>query len=286
MLYIFLSVCCSVIVSVMLKLAKRYHIDVYQAITWNYFMAVVLSWLFLKPHLSHIQSAPFVDYLFLGLLLPSLFIFLAASIKLSGIVRTDVAQRLSLLIPIVAAFIIFGEKITMVKSLGFIVGFVAIVCTIPWQSDVRVRKAGGSPWLYLLIVFAGFGVIDVLLKQIAAFKPVAYNTSLFIIFALAFIVSFIGLIYQVFTKKMKFSWPHILIGWVLGIVNFGNILFYLKAHQALANRPSVVFSGMNIGVIILSALTGFIIFKEKLSLLNKAGLGLAIIAIIIISHFK
>ena len=286
MLYIFLSVCCSVIVSVMLKLAKRYQIDVYQAVTWNYFMAVVLSWLFLKPHFTHLQSAPYLYYLFLGLSLPTLFIFLAASIRLSGIVRTDVAQRLSLLIPIIAAFIIFGETITVIKSLGFIIGFVAIACTIPWQSDLSARKGSGSAWLYLLIVFAGFGAIDVLLKQIAAFKPVTYNTSLFIIFALAFIFSFIGLMYQVLTGKMKFSWPHILIGWVLGIVNFGNVLFYLKAHQALANRPSVVFSGVNIGVIVISALTGLIIFKEKLSLLNKAGLGLAIIAIMIISHFK
>ena len=31
MIYILLSICCSIIVSVMLKLAKRYHIDVYQA---------------------------------------------------------------------------------------------------------------------------------------------------------------------------------------------------------------------------------------------------------------
>ena len=283
MLYIFLSVCCSVIVSVMLKLAKRYHIDVYQAVTWNYFMAVVLSWLFLKPHFTHLQSAPYLNCLLLGLLLPSIFIFMAASIRLSGIVRTDVVQRLSLVVPIIAAFIIFGEKLTLIKSLGFVLGFIAIGCTLPWQRNVRARKRNGSSWLYLLIVFAGFGVIDVLLKQIAAFKPVAYNTSLFIIFALAFAFSFVGLIYQVFTKKMKFSWPHILIGWVLGIVNFGNILFYLKAHSSMANRPSLVFAGFNTGVVIIGALTGLIIFKEKLSVLNKAGLGLAIIAIIIIA---
>jgi hypothetical protein len=36
MLYVFLSICCSVIVSVLLKLARRYQIDVFQAITWNY----------------------------------------------------------------------------------------------------------------------------------------------------------------------------------------------------------------------------------------------------------
>jgi len=112
---------------------------------------------------------------------------------------------------------------------------------------------------------------------------VPYTTSLFVIFILAFLISVIGLIYLIASKKKRFSWPHILIGWILGIANFGNILFYLKAHQALANKPSTVFSTMNIGVIVFGALVGLFIFREKLNRLNLAGLVLAIVAILIIS---
>ena len=43
MLYIFLSVCCSLLVSILLKMAKRYQINVVQAITWNYSMAALLT---------------------------------------------------------------------------------------------------------------------------------------------------------------------------------------------------------------------------------------------------
>jgi drug/metabolite transporter (DMT)-like permease len=283
MIYIFLSVCCSIIVSVMLKLAKRYQIDVYQAVVWNYSIAIVLSWILLKPQLNHLEAAPLLTYGLLGLLFPLIFVIMAISVRLSGIVRTDVAQRLSLLIPIVAAFLIFGEKITLLKSAGIILGFAAIICTIPWHNKGQRKQAPANAWIYLLIVFVGFGLIDVFLKQIAASKMISLSSSLFIIFTLAFIFSFTGLVYQVATKKMKFSWPHILIGWVLGIVNFGNILFYLKAHKALANHPSTVFSAMNIGVIVVAALTGLIIFKEKLSLLNKAGIVIAIIAVIIMA---
>src|SRR6266576_3356362 len=113
MLYVFLSVCCSVIVSVLLKLARRYHINIYQAITWNYSMAIVLSWFFLKPQLHDLQDAPIFNYLLLAFLLPSIFIFMAISVRTSGIVRTDVAQRLSLFIPILSAFWLFDEKITL-----------------------------------------------------------------------------------------------------------------------------------------------------------------------------
>jgi len=285
MLFVFLSICCSVTVSVMLKLAKRYHIDVYQAITWNYSMAILLTWLFFKPSVADLQGAPIYNYLALGILFPLLFVIMASSVRIAGIVRTDVAQRLSLFIPIISAFLIFGEAINTVKIIGIVLAFIAILCSIPWQkptSRVSGKEAGKGAWIYLLMVFLGFGVIDVLLKQITKVNNVPFSTAIFIIFILAFTLSLIGLIYQVATKKMRFSWPHIFIGWALGVFNFGNILFYLKAHKALANNPSSVFSSMNIGVIIAGALIGMLIFKERLSTLNKIGLVIAVLAIVII----
>src|ERR1700760_3266809 len=103
MVYILLSICCSVVVSVLLKLARRYQIDVYQAITWNYSMAIILTLIFLKPHLHNLQAAPVYIYSLLGVLLPVLFVVMASAIRYTGIVRTEIAQRLSLVIPIISA---------------------------------------------------------------------------------------------------------------------------------------------------------------------------------------
>jgi drug/metabolite transporter (DMT)-like permease len=197
-------------------------------------------------------------------------------------VRTDVAQRLSIFIPVLAAFVIFGENPTPVKIVGISIGIIAIIFSIPWKQKRAVRRRSTNSWFYLLLIFIGMGVIDVLLKKIAKFT-VPFTTSLFIVFILAFIVSIIGLIYLIYTKKTRFSFPHILIGWILGTANFGNILFNIKAHKALANNPSGVFSVMDIGVIVLGALVGLLVFREKLSKLNFAGIILAIIAIAIIS---
>jgi drug/metabolite transporter (DMT)-like permease len=238
-----------------------------------------------KPHISLTWSLPVTNYILLGLLLPLLFLILASSIRISGIVKTDVAERLSLFIPILASFFLFDEKAGTVKIIGIALAFAAIVCTVPWHSGKAVKKSSGkSGWIYLAAVFAGMGIIDILLKQIAAFRSVSYNTSLVIVFILAFVFSFAGMLVQIFSGKMRFSWPHILIGWVLGAFNFGNILFYIKAHQVLANKPSVVFSVMNIGVIVAGAFTGMVIFREKLSLLNKIGLAVAIIAIFVMAQ--
>jgi hypothetical protein len=49
---------------------------------------------------------------------------LAASIKHMGIVKTDAAQRLSLFIPLLAAWLIFNENF---KITAFLIGFPALL---------------------------------------------------------------------------------------------------------------------------------------------------------------
>lgn len=280
MIYIFLSICCSVFVSVLLKLAKRYHIDTRQAITWNYSMAAILTWIFYRPSLPSINSTLFPSYLALGILLPSLFVILALSVRYTGIVKTDVAQRLSLFIPVLAAFLLFGEDNSIIKIAGILVAFSAIICSVPWQ---KKENTGSSYWIYPVIVFVGMGIIDILFKQIAKAENIPFTSSLMVVFILSFLISMLILLYLFLMKKMKFAIINVLCGWILGVANFGNIVFYLKAHQALSNQPSLVFSGMNIGVILLGSLVGVLVFQEKLSRLNYAGIVLALISIALMS---
>jgi len=284
MFLVLLSVLCSVTVSVLLKLARRYSVNTLQMIAWNYPVAVLLSYHYLNPDLSHfsISEAPLMSYVTLGLLLPALFAVIAGSIRYSGIVRTEVAQRLSLFIPLLAAFFIFDEHPSMTKLLGIGVGLVAIVCSIKWQKRNQHTLTSKNAWRYPLMVFLGMGIIDILFKHIAQYQAVSYKTSIFLVFILCTLVSFLYIGFLASIKREKFSLSGTLWGLALGLFNFANILFYMKAHQALPNNPSVVFSGMNIGVIVVGAIVGLFLFKEKLSTLNKVGLLLAVISVLII----
>ncbi len=286
MFYIFLSACCSVGLSVLLKLFRRYNVDLFQAITWNYAVAALLTLVFLKPSLQSYSLAPAYIYTSLGILLPFLFIILGFAISTAGIVRTDAAQRLSLLIPVITAFLLFHEPVTLIKIIAIGIGILAVLCLIPRQKGLSNRNRKAKAWLYLLIVFVGMGIIDILFKQMALFKAVPYTSSLLLVYVLAFVLCLIRLVYLWYKKSTRFAAHYVVGGILLGVVNFGNILFYLKAHQALANQPSVVFSSMNIGVIVLGTLVGVIIFREKLSLVNKLGIGLAIAAIVVLAVFK
>ena len=284
MIYIFLSVCCSVTVSIMLKLARRYSIHVFQAITWNYSMAIMLTWFLLKPDLANLSRAPVYSYSVLGFLLPFVFVFIAASVRHVGIVRTDTAQRLSLVIPLLAAFFIFKEQLTVYKLIGIAVGLVAVLLLLSRPATQRKHAFTTAAWLYPTVVFFGFGVVDVMFRQLAVIKQISFATSLFAIYVIAFVLSLLGLIYVRVVRKQRIYWSHIGFGWVLGIANFGNILFYLLAHKALSKSPSLVFTAMNLGVIIFGTLVGTIIFKEKTSLFNRVGIVLAIAAVVIIAY--
>lgn len=280
MIYILLSISCSVTVAVLLKLAKRYNIHVLQAVMWNYLAAIILSYIFFRPELAQLVTVPTTLAIAIGILLPVLFLILGASVRNIGIVKSDIAQRLSLFIPILASLYLFGENFGGLKVAGLLVGFIAIVLTLSRKSTV---KAETSSYLYPILVFIGFGLIDVMFKKLALDKSIPYTSTLMVIFCISFIIAALILGYVVMVRKKKVELINFFCGIVLGCFNFGNILFYMKAHRAMAANPSTVFAAMNMGVIILGSIIGIVLFKEKVSKLNYIGIAMALVAILLIT---
>ncbi|SHG40514.1 EamA-like transporter family protein [Flavobacterium micromati] len=278
MLFLILSVICSVTVGVIFKISRKYDVNAYQIVASNYIFALILCYGFFSPDLRIVTAdSPWILYISIGILLPSVFLFLVASIKHIGIVKTDAAQRLSLFIPILAAWFIFKEDFNSLKIIALLIGFPAILFILSKPSQTTENK-----WIYPTVVLLGFGTIDILFKQIALHTSLPYTTSLIIIFGIALLIMAAVVTYQLIFNKLELQLKNLIFGSLVGAFNFGNILFYLKAHQEFSQNPSTVFAGMNMGVIILGSLVGIIIFKEKLTKLNYFGLFLALIAIILI----
>lgn len=282
MLYIVLSICCSVCVAVFLKIARRFDMSIQQIINWNYLSALSLCYLAFTPTSESINhAAPWKFYLPLMVLLPTVFVVMALSVKYVGIVKTDIAQRLSLFIPIIASVFIFHETIGILKLIGLSVGFLAIFLTLnKYSEDSNKTKM----WIFPLIVLLGFGVIDILFKQIALNASIPFTTSLFVIFCGAFLIATLITICSLIAKRTKLAAKNFFFGMLLGVLNFGNIFFYLKAHKALSSNPSTVFATMNFGVIILGSFIGILFFKEKISKINYIGIALALLAVVIITY--
>ncbi|AFI85950.1 hypothetical protein BBH51_06625 [Aggregatibacter actinomycetemcomitans] len=274
-----IAVLCSVAVSVLLKVARKRNIVIQQAIAFNYIVALSLSWFLLKPDFKGLEFTDFIAqsenmpiFLALGILLPSVFIVMSKAVEFAGIVRSDAAQRLSLFLPILAAFLIFHETLSQPKLVGIVLAFIGLFCLLSkpnQQSAVDFRGVLG-----LVGVWFGYGIIDILFKQVAK-SGGALPTTLFIAFSLAACIMFIYLLF----KQTKWNVESFVGGIILGVLNFFNILFYIKAHQSFGSNPTLVFAGMNIGVICLGTLTGALIFKEKISKINWLGIVFSLTAI-------
>jgi len=281
MIFVLLSAICSVLVSVLLKIARPRGIDTAQAITWNYLAASALCLLLLKPPMASLQQsgAPWASLLALAIILPSLFLVLAASVRAAGIVRTDIAQRLSLLLSLAAAFLFFGEQTVPLKIAGLALGLLAVVGILA-RPSVHTTSSPDSArmWPSLLAVWIGFAFVDVLLKHISA-AGTPFAASLQVSFVLAFIGMLVWQGIRVMQGKTKLSARNLIAGLLLGLVNFGNIIFYVMAHRSMPGQPAVIFASMNIGVVVLGTLVGAFGFGEKLSWLNRAAIALAIVSI-------
>src|SRR6185312_1613869 len=144
------------------------------------------------------------------------------------------------------------------------------------------RKSAANNPVYLFFVFLGYVIIDVLFKQVALQKNVPYTVALFYIFWGCFIFASLITIVSFLKKKFVIQKNAVFYGLLLGLFNFLNIYFYLKAHQSFAKNPTTVFATINFGVILFGTLIGAFYFREKLSKKNIAGLILAVIAIILV----
>lgn len=274
-----IAVLCSVAVSVLLKVARKRNIVIQQAIAFNYIVALSLSWFLLKPDFKGLEFTDFIAqsentpiFLALGILLPSVFIIMSKAVEFAGIVRSDAAQRLSLFLPILAAFLIFHETLSQSKVVGIVLAFVGLFCLLSKPNEQSAVDFRGV--LGLVGVWFGYGIIDILFKQVAK-SGGAFPTTLFIAFSLAACIMFIYLLF----KRTQWNVASFIGGIILGVLNFFNILFYIKAHQNFGANPTLVFAGMNIGVICLGTITGALIFKEKISKVNWLGIVFSLCAI-------
>lgn len=248
---------------------------------WIYSSASLLCFLWFKPDLAHlsVQHTPWWLIVLLGIALPSVFLLLAKSLQYAGIVKTELAQRLSVVLSLLAAFFIFQEHFNAFKLLGIILGSFAIglIMLSKTQQNQSVHQ---KSLVSLVGVWSGYALIDILLKYTSSLGlklPMTLN----LVFIAAFVFSFI---YTYIFKKETARFKNMLAGLVLGGLNFANIALYVQAHILLKNSPAIVFVGMNLFVVIFGILSGLLLFKEKAEPKVIMGLVLGMVGIICLAQ--
>ena len=269
---IFAAATCSVIVSILLKWFKAQNYVPMQMITTNYAIASLLAYLWFKPDLAHISvsETPWWLIILLGIALPSVFLCLSKSLQTAGIVKTEIAQRLAVILSLCAAYFLFQEQFSTLKIIGIILGLGAVGCIL-FSNQQQSKKSTKQGMYALLSVWLGYALIDILLKYISSLG-VQFAVSLTLMFMMALVLSTLYLLIE----KTQWHAKSLCAGLLLGLFNFANIALYVKAHVLLKDSPAVVFAGMNFMVILLGVIAGLFIFKEKMKMVTLLGLVLGL----------
>lgn len=273
-----LSLLSSLMVGFFIKTLKIKRLDELSIVVFiNYTVAIIVCYILFNKQLHFKAITASFSWLTvcLGILMPSIFCFLNKSLNKSGLAKTDIFQRLSLIIPVILSFYLFKEVFTWSKFSAILLAFVSIILLLYKKST----KEGNFNSFYLIAVFIGYGVVDTLFKILATNETISYIAALFLVFIFCAFVSLFYIFFNSGKLKLKF----ILNGLLLGILNFSNIYFYMKAHKIFADSPTLVFITMNLGVIIGGSLLGAFYFKEKLSKSAVTGIVLAGISVILLA---
>lgn len=276
MIFIFIAAIFSVMVSVLLKIYKNHNFDIFQILTFNYIVASILAYCWFKPDFSLLGwSTPWWLIGLLAVLLPLVFWFLHQSLQYAGLIKTEIAQRISVVLTILISALIYQEQFSGLKILGIALGFIAVICMVLGKSAIAASiEKPAYVWRSLIAVWAGYAIIDLLFKYLST-QGMQFSVSLTLIFMFAAIFMLLWNI----VLKTEWNKKSIRAGMILGVFNFSNIAFYLYAHKLLKDSPAVVFASMNILVVVFGIIAALTIFKEKLNTSKVIGGGLAILAV-------
>ncbi|MBT4738301.1 MAG: DMT family transporter [Flavobacteriales bacterium] len=276
------------ILIIVFKMFKKYKVDNLQGLIVNYLTAAICSYFFLEQDflLDDILQS---DWIYHAIIIGSLFIivfnFYAFGIQKVGIAVTTVANKMSLIIPVCAALILYpNEEFTSLKGIAFILALVGIYLSSTKSGKLSFDKK--YLWL-IILVFVGQGISDAIFNDFAqSFKEVLEKES-YLFFMTLFIIASISGILILSGKSFKGRNPlklkSVFWGVIFGIPNFFSLVFFLKALNDPELSSSIVFPLVSMGVIVSSSIIGMILFKEKLSKNNWIGILLSICAIYIFS---
>lgn len=289
----FFSACLVVI----LRLFSRYNVPAFPAVVGNYITCAVIGVCLDFSHAPIGRQAPstelFVYTLLLGALFIGTFYMMALSAEAVGVTLTSVFAKISMVIPILfSLFILRNATFDFWNYLGLVLAGVAVIVSSwkdsPPASETQKKKAKISIWAILLplSVFLCSGIIDTSLNFLnSAYSRAESPTALpILIFAAAAWWGILVLCYQFLVLKKKPPIRAIWGGIALGIPNFFSLYFIVKSLSDFDNNGALFFPLFNIAIILFAALGGWIIFKEKLSTLNKIGVLLALVAIGLIAY--
>jgi len=291
MVALLLAILCTAGLLILFRGFPRARVNSLHAIALNYGVAAAWGWGFAGGYPAFEASAH-LPWVLAGALGGLGFIFIfrltATSTVEWGMATTSVASKLSLVIP---SGILLALHPTDDPNALKIIG---MTCAIPAVVLSSWPEPGAGPrgrWWVPFALFLGGGAVDLLFAWYGGEEHMTAPEHPYLFAALPFTTAFFtGLVVLGVERARSIRNTGSPVGWtrqdliggiLLGTTNFGSLYFLLEAYARVDLDRSAIVPVLNLGVVVLSALTGWFFFSEHIRRTHAAGLALGLLSILL-----
>ncbi len=276
MLNLILAMLMSALVSVVMRVGSGGDQPRKPMLAVNYLVCFLVSLPFIQSHAAPggmgfaVGLGAVGGVLYLGA-----FLLLQHNVRQNGVALSSAFMKLGVAVPTVLGFTLFREPIGATRVTGVALTVIAIL-SLCGRPQTPSPRAGGAGSLLLLLLTGGMA--DGLSKFYAAYgNPDLEGHFLCFVFAFALMLC-AGL-----CAALR-QWPtgrDLLYGLLLGLPNYFSSRFLLRS---LASVPaSIAYPVFSCGTILLTTLSGALLFREKNSARQWAALGLVLAALALLN---
>lgn len=271
------------------KMLERLKLGVFQAIVFNYITCTITGSIFsgaFAGSSENIHSDWFPWACLMGIIFIVLYNVVGITTQRIGASVAAVSYKVSLIIPVVFGIYLYNEKLQALQWAGIALALIAVILTCLPNKQAEQKNKLHPVWLFVLpaILFFGSGLQDTLIKYIEQAYLNDYNKDAFLscAFAAAALLGTIALIVRLVRRQQVFNWKNVVAGTLIGVPNYFSIWCLVKYLQVSTLQSSAIIPINNMGIVLLSALAAWMLFKERLSTINRVGIFLSLVAILLI----
>ncbi|SMO36392.1 EamA family transporter [Gracilimonas mengyeensis] len=285
LIYIALSIGCSLILAQILKLAENQKLSVLHVLVSNYAAGCLISlwnapeWggTSFFPETANLGWGVTTTVLLLGLVFIANLLVYSKSIHRVGMGVSIAAMRMSLVFPIGVSLFVFGEQLVSIRYIGILVALASLLLMVP---RIRTKSISGvsDAWLPVLI-FVMTGVADTGMKVYERLFSAQISEDLFVsgIFLVSFLIGGLVLLKR---GEYQITWKEAMYGVVAGLVNLYSSIFLLYALKMMPG--SVVFPLVNVSLVVFGTFIGVWFWNDKPSGKQWTGLAMAVVSIFLL----
>lgn len=279
MLNLLLTVFCSTSIALILKYNDSKSGNAILLLAGNYLTASLISLMFFL--LNESASASIESLLLsslLGIVFVIAFFAFTKAVNIAGAALATISSRLSVVVPVIFSILLFNEIPNTLHYAGFVFTLITLFYFYRSLNSNGGAKLALKDFLFLGAVLIGVGIADFGMKLFEEWRPSQEKPFfLFGIFGFAFIYSFA---LHLFRKK-QFEVKTFLRGNILGIPNMFSSFFLIAALSDI--EAIIVYPVVNIGIITLTTVGAYLIWKERLDKNGLIALLAGILSIILLS---